>query len=204
MEHSQFRANLVQDRCGLEQYYSAYKQAIEANLQCAAGIHFEELVHQLFKKRPAPIEKWFKSSGTGAFGVMQLNEYKMYWIPSIPNFANIDAALVLKTDDRVSLWCFQYTISNEHTFNAQTFRTKFLRPVTKSFDLSIDTIAVHIVFLVPHNVALNFRIPSELEETSWKSMVRFVDCSADQADVEKLTKFFATLPCLDAYQSSGA
>jgi hypothetical protein len=103
-------ARLLHDKVGLEEYLNAYRHAMKRGLSSAAGCHFEELRHVLFQKRPNPITRVLKSVGTGAQGVQQLREYSVYWIPSIPNFANIDTAIVIKDEQyKVTIWCLQYS-----------------------------------------------------------------------------------------------
>ena len=99
----------------------------------------------------------------------QFENYRIYWIPSIPNFANIDAALLLKDDEggNVTLWCFQYTIQKDHKFNARAFRTKFLQPVLQNFKLGIDDVTVKMLFIVPDHVKMGFGLPKELDGTGW-------------------------------------
>jgi hypothetical protein len=187
---SQFFAHLLQDRCALEDYYNAYIHAKQTGLSTAAGCHFEELAHWLFYKCPRPIEGFVQSVGAGSKGIDQLENYRIYWVPSIPNFANIDAALLLKdADDNITLWCFQYTTSKDHKFDPKTFRTKFLRPVLQKFKLSIDDVTVKILFVAPGDVMMEFSLPKELEETGWENSAEFVDCSS----VGSLESFFERL-----------
>ena len=56
----------------------------------------------------------------------QLDKEGIYWIPSIPNFANVDAAVVL---GRV-LYVFQGTRKRNHGFNVDTFWQEFVRTST--------------------------------------------------------------------------
>jgi hypothetical protein len=173
---SQYYAHLLQDQVGLEDYFNAYKHAMKRGLSSAAGCHFEELLHQLFQKRPSPIKQVLQSLGTGADGVKQLQEYSAYWIPSIPNFANIDAAIVMEDEQgSVTILCLQYTISRTHTFNSKTFIAKFLRPVLSSFNLADPT--VKILFVVPHDVHAAFEVPDEVELAGFEGAAIPVDCS---------------------------
>ena len=193
---SQFVARLLRDRVGLENYYNAYMESKEKGLASAAGCHFEELLHQLFYKRPSPISGILQSKGTGVEGVNQLSDFLVYWIPSVPNFANIDAALLTKDpNDNVTVWCFQYTISAEHTFNPRTFRTKFLRPLLQTFKLQSDCVSVKIAFVVPDDVHLSFRRPEEVDEEGYEGLTVAVDCSS----VETVKDFFdhEELGCID-------
>ena len=193
---SQFVARLLRDRVGLENYYNAYMESKEKGLASAAGCHFEELVHQLFYKRPSPISGILQSKGTGVEGVNQLSDFLVYWIPSVPNSANIDAALLTKDpNDNVTVWCFQYTISAEHTFNPRTFRTKFLRPLLQTFKLQSDCVSVKIAFVVPDDVHLSFRRPEEVDEEGYEGLTVAVDCNS----VETVKDFFdhEELGCID-------
>jgi hypothetical protein len=65
-----------------------------------------------------------KSTGTGAEGASELSKYAWYWIPSIPNFANIDATLV----GRFQFGAFSIPWPRTSAFNNdKTFLVKFLR-----------------------------------------------------------------------------
>lgn len=185
--------------------HNAYIHAKNTKLSSAAGCHFEELVHQLLCKCPRPIEDYVQAVGSGAEGVAQLTHYCVYWAPTIPNFANIDGALMLvevpseeeKEEDRsrarVTLWCFQYTVAKVHKFNPRTFRTEFLRPVLQTFSLKMEDVVVKILFVVPDDVVSQFVMPQELEEEEWERKVDFVDCSS----VDTLDSFFERLEFID-------
>jgi len=204
---SQYFARLLHDRCSLEEYYNAYTHAKNTGLSSAAGCHFEELVHRLFYKCPRPIDGVIQNTGPGAEGVKQLKKYRFYWVPSVPNFANINAALLLMdyTDDGeevITLWCFQYTVSKDHPFNAKTFRSKFLRPVLQTLQLNVDMVAVKILFIVPSDVIIEFRIPTELLGTGWATRIEFVDCNG----VDTLQSVFERLDFIPApvqFKSTG-
>lgn len=179
---SQYYARLLQDRVGLEDYYNAYMHAKKKGLASAAGCHFEELLHQLFHKLPSPIRDVLQSTGTGAEGVDQLSDFWIYWIPSIPNFANIDAALLTRdSDGTVTVWCLQYTVSKEHKFNSRTFAIKFLRPLLQKFGLKSKDVSVKIVFVVPHDVYGSFQQPGDVEDAGYEGLTTFADCSTVDA-----------------------
>ena len=109
----------------------------------------------------------------------------VYWIPSVSNFANIDAAIALneknQADNTKKLWCLQYTVSRKHAFNSTTFRTKFLRPALRALEEQEGAIPIHIVFIVPEDVMGCFQIPSEVEEAGYGVSVVAVDCSHEQS-----------------------
>jgi len=167
---SQFYARELRKRLGPESYLNAYKFAVKKNLKTAAGCHFEELMHECFKEfLPAPVKEVIQAEGTAADGVKQLAKPFAYWIPSTPNFANIDAAFV---DRQKKLWCIQYTVSETHKFNTATFRTKFLRPLGSVIDYSNDDVG--IVFVVPKGV--EFMIPEDANE--FNSSTVYIDCTS--------------------------
>lgn len=188
---SQFYAQFLRDRCSLEDYYNAYVHAKKAGLSGAAGCHFEELLHRLFFKCPRPVAGFVQSVGKGSEGIDQM-ENDAYWVPSIPNFANIDSALLFV--ETKTLLCFQYTVSETHKFNPVTFRTKFLRPVLRKFGLKLEEVKVKIFFVVPNDVMVKFKIPEEVAENGWESCVEFVDCSG----VDSLASLFERLDFIDS------
>jgi hypothetical protein len=75
---SQYFARLLQDRVGLEDYNNVYVHAKKRGLLSAAECHFEELLHQLFHKRPNLIQSVLQSTGKGAEGVHQLSAFSCY------------------------------------------------------------------------------------------------------------------------------
>lgn len=201
---SQYYVRLLQDRVELDQYYNAYMHARSTGLSSAAGCHFEELLHRVFYKRPLPIQGIIKSSVTGAQGVSELSKCGWYWIPSIPNFANIDAALVLKSSNgSTTVWCIQYTVATDHAFNSKTFLVKFLRPVLETMGLKVDAVSVVIYFIVPHDIFKDFKLPEEVEGAGYKAKVAFADCSTvdtvsnvfdSLGFIEKPLRFFTEEP----------
>ena len=60
------------------------------------------------------------ADGTGKEGVAQLKKKNQYWIPSVPNFVNIDSAVV---DYEDAVWCFQFTLSSSHTYKKRSRTT---------------------------------------------------------------------------------
>eukprot|EP00978_Attheya_sp_CCMP212_P046079 scaffold373107_cov39-Attheya_sp.AAC.1 len=67
-----------------------------------------------------------------------------YWMPSIPNFVNADAAFVLNG----TLYCVQYTVSTKHAFNCKTSMPDFFLLI-----LIQDSInAVYVILVVPDKV----------------------------------------------------
>ena len=97
---SQLIIGLLQDRVATEEYLNSFKQALAQNQRAIAGYHFEALMHSVFcnttHNGDDPVQGALKATGNGREGVKQLIEQSIYWIPSISNFANIDAASVDK------------------------------------------------------------------------------------------------------------
>ena len=187
---SHYFVRLLRDRVEMEQYYDAYINARRRGLSCAAGCHFEELLHQVFHKLPMPVEGIIRSTGTGSESVAQLTKQSWYWIPSIPNFANLDAAIVLPNSDGViTVWAIQYTVAKHHSFNGKTFLVKFLQPVLKNFGLGSGDVDVMIYFVVPNDVFEGFKVPEEVEEAGYAALTAFVDCST----VETVSNVFDCL-----------
>mmetsp|Transcript_31466 Transcript_31466/g.51948 ORF Transcript_31466/g.51948 Transcript_31466/m.51948 type:complete len:170 (+) Transcript_31466:390-899(+) len=87
-----------------------------------------------------------QGTGTRAESVLQLESPNVYWMPSISNFVNIDAAIMI---DGV-LYCVQYTVSSSHDFNHQTFMSNFYEILSVAFRDSVTIIVV--VFVVPEGV----------------------------------------------------
>ena len=167
---SQFYSRELRKRLGPEPSLHAYIYAMDRNLKSAAGCHFEELMHECFKHNaPKTVNHVIQAEGSGAEGVRQLTEACSYWIPSTPNFANIDAAFV---DKQKKLWCIQYTVSKTHAFNSTTFRTKFLRPLRQVIEYNDAEIG--LIFAVPKQV--DFTIPENAGEFQARTV--HVDCSS--------------------------
>ena len=125
---SQHILSLLKHKITTEKYLNSFKLALQENQKAVAGYHFEAMMHSVFCEATHtvkdPVQESLKATGSGHDGVQQLVRKSMYWMPSTTNFANIDAALVDK--DGV-VFCVQYTVQADHTFNSTTFATKFLK-----------------------------------------------------------------------------
>jgi hypothetical protein len=61
-----------------------------------AGQYFEKVIHRSIEiNEPGRMTATIRSTGTGRDGVDELDRANSYWIPSSPNFADIDAAIVV-------------------------------------------------------------------------------------------------------------
>ncbi|KAL3914067.1 MAG: hypothetical protein SGILL_006250, partial [Bacillariaceae sp.] len=132
----------------------AYNLARALNLQSAGGWFYEEILHRLFaqyKSMQDEVQDWIKPKGSGAEGVDEFIRVcleegdKVYWVPSIPNFANIDAAILVGS----TLMCFQYIVRKSHTFEKDSFWTGLVGRMVHE-KVQIDKVCV--VFVTPSDV----------------------------------------------------
>lgn len=132
----------LRGRLDFGDFISPFLLAGVCNLQSARGWFFEELMHLWFKTvKPAPITKWVRSQKEDGArgGISALKCEELYWIPSISNFANIDAAFVYHS----KLVCVQYTVRTAHEFDGTTFWQDFASRVRSI--VSFSSIAVWFV-----------------------------------------------------------
>ena len=151
---SQHILSLLKHKITTEKYLNSFKLALQENQKAVAGYHFEAMMHSVFCEATHtvkdPVQESLKATGSGHDGVQQLVRKSMYWMPSTTNFANIDAALVDK--DGV-VFCVQYTVQADHTFNSTTFPTKFLKRLPQQLGAQKDESA-RIIYVVPDDVDL--------------------------------------------------
>ena len=131
----------------------AYNLARALKLQSARGWFYEEILNGLFAqyKNTQAVQGWIKSKGNGAEGVDDFIQVcltqgdKVYWVPSIPNFANIDAAILVGS----TLTCFQYTVRRSHTFEQDSFWADLVGKMVYK-GVKIDKVCV--MFVTPSDV----------------------------------------------------
>lgn len=112
----------LRGRLDFDDFMSSFLLAGVCRLQSARGWFFEEIMHLWFKNTGSPlITDWVRSKGDATEAIAAINRKNLYWIPAAPNFANIDAAFVCGS----ILVCIQYTVSQQHGFNKQTFWQDF-------------------------------------------------------------------------------
>jgi hypothetical protein len=164
-----------------EELFDSYKQAAHERNTGAQANYFEELMHWCFcqDKMSPSIVGSVHSRGTGAEGVLQFTDRNVYWIPSIPNFANIDSAIFSSGGD---LCCFQFTISAVHTYKSRRFRQQFLCKIPVQFNEPAT-----ILFVVPHCTA--FVAPNVNGDASVQTV--YVDCSSLQSVRQAATAMIA-------------
>jgi hypothetical protein len=154
---SQYAFNLLKERLDREDILDAYKLAKIIGLKAAQGWFYEEILHRRFrelKKAPdSPIKDWKheESSGGVASFVAECVQGKtnIYWAPGIPNFANIDAAILLES---LTLICYQYTVKASHAFDKQSFWGDFVNHLVVN---QVLIQGVRVVFVTPSDVTFD-------------------------------------------------
>jgi hypothetical protein len=142
----------LRDKISGEELFDSYKKAEASGDKGAQANYFEELLHWCFRSEgiSEAIVGSVHAEGKGAQGVAQLAQKNWYWIPSVPNFVNIDSAVV-GSDDKV--WCYQFTTSTSHTYKKRRLKSQFLDKIS----VLESTNEVVIVFVYP--AGINFSVP---------------------------------------------
>jgi hypothetical protein len=93
---SDFVLNELSCKLGFRALLEAYNFALSLGDGVVVGPYFEKVIHRSIEiNNPGPMTGAIRSTGTGRDGVNELDIANAYWIPSIPNFADIDAAIVV-------------------------------------------------------------------------------------------------------------
>lgn len=153
MMDSPFVIRELRRRLSLQTYFNALALGKAMGSGAVVGVFFEELLHKWFEEvLPDPVSSSYKATGTGAQGVTQLKSINVYWVPSIPNYPNIDAAVVVNG----VLYVFQYKKRTGHPFNADTFWQDFVSVVCGQ--VVFDRIHVYIVTpeYIENTLTVNF------------------------------------------------
>jgi hypothetical protein len=161
---SPYILRLIRSKLSMDDTLTGLQFAKNSGIQSLYGWHFELFGHKIFQRSherqantpphgsglqiPPTCHPFqiVEGRGTGKESVRQLNTNNVYWTPSTPNFANIDAAIALNG----TLYCIQYTVSASHTFNWHTFVVDFLEELAPEFRQSHPNVVV--VFVVPSDV----------------------------------------------------
>eukprot|EP00977_Amphora_coffeiformis_P005089 scaffold1069_cov155-Amphora_coffeaeformis.AAC.5 len=97
-EKKKYSKDALYQKIDGDEYFQSYTLAKNRGHKGTEAEYFEELMHWVFSKKDQfdCIKGVIRAdpSLTGAEGVKELTEKNKYWIPSIPNFVNIDAAIV--------------------------------------------------------------------------------------------------------------
>lgn len=167
---SAYVLQLLRGRLSMDNYFMAMRRGKAIQNGSVVGVYFEEILHQWFKDTlPSDISQVCASSGTAAEGLEMLVEKNTYWIPSVGNFPNIDAAAVLGS----VLYCYQYTKSSVHGFNVGTFWQGFVTAVRSRLEFD----RVHVYIVLPDKVTSTLVV--EFRKT-WTSGTR---SSADRVEI---------------------
>ena len=196
---SQYLLTRLRDRLTTDELRQAYKVAVALDSRTMMGVLFEEMMHKwLQMAKPSPIVGFVRSERgkTGCEGVGDLTEPFIYWVPSTPNFANIDAAFI---DANIELHCIQYTIRDSHSFNEDTFENDLVAELKKKFPNGFKCATIY--FAVPTGVNFDLQDHSAFEcdgeTTTCQFKVVHLNFDSDE-DIQSLaTTFF---PFLDSPQ----
>lgn len=166
---SQYMLRRLKDKLNTEEIFSSYKKAELDGNKGAQANYFEEMMHSVLCRDNCfvEIDASVRAQGSGVEGVKELTQKNQYWIPSVPNFVNIDSALV---DANGIIWCFQFTIQSSHTFIKRRLGSKFLNHIP------VDGCSngLELVFVVP--LGTNFNKPDTGGEASTR--VKYVNCAS--------------------------
>ena len=167
---SQYMVRKLHEKVDGEELLSSFHSAKERGYFKASADYFEELMHWKLSQSDAfpSISSSVKSHGSGADCVRMLTATNCYWVPSIPNFVNIDAAIV-RPDMHV--WCFQYTTGKNHSYKKRKLRSQFLNILNESLGQQVGSAT--IIFVVP--VGTNFSLPDTAGECD--TSVVTIDCT---------------------------
>jgi len=158
----------VRTKISGEELFNSYKKAEAEGNKGAQSNYFEEILHWCFCQEgmsPSILQS-VHAEGTGSEGVKELTQKNQYWIPSVPNFVNIDSAVV-GSDDKV--WCYQFTVSKSHTYKKRRMKSHFLNHIS----VLDKTQEVVIVFVFP--MGTSFVVPGTGGEV--ETDVAGIDCS---------------------------
>jgi hypothetical protein len=194
---SQYLLTRLRDRLTTDDLRQAYKVALALGSRTIMGVLFEEIMHKWFQMaRPSPLVGFVRSERgkTGRERVGDLTEPLIYWVPSTPNFANIDAAFI---DANEGLHCIQYTIKDSHSFHEYTFEADLIAELKEKFPNGFKSAAIY--FAVPTGVNFNLQDHSAFEcdeeTTTCQFQVVYLNFDADEEIQSSATTFF---PFLDS------
>jgi hypothetical protein len=172
----------------LNEILKAYNLTISLGARAAAGWLFEELMHKWFcDKHPSPCVSHHHGTGTAKEN-LQLVDSFVYWMPSIHNFGNIDAAMA---DGHNCIHCVQYTIQSTHALNQWKLHVDVIGGIQNADNLK-DVDTVRIYYTVP--LGNEFQVPlvqEELGGVKYFAHVVFIDvASAITIDTSSRNGFF--------------
>jgi hypothetical protein len=172
---SPYVAGLLQSKLTVEDMLKALNFAQNSRIGSLYGWHFELWAHKVTE---IAIDKWrqeveetmvegskrqsgknlghVEGQGTGKESVKFLDATWLYWKPSIPNFANIDAAILLEDG---TLMCLQFTVDTAHGFNFKTFKSDFVDQIPEQIRSQVKKIVVKFVIPIEKETFSSVRVP---------------------------------------------
>ena len=148
---SKYVMRILRGRIGLGKLLEAMKLGETIKSGTVVGVYFEEILHRWFLEHtPEGIEGVLASTGNTAQGVTQLIQTGIYWMPSVPNFPNIDAAVILGK----VLFAFQYTKRFGHDFVWDVFWQDFVEKVREWVEFD----AVHVFIVLKDKVTSTLQV----------------------------------------------
>jgi hypothetical protein len=171
---SGYYLKLLGDRGMSEKFLNAYKEAVKLNDMTVAGQQFERMMHKVYEKlvvaEDVPFDGYTQAEGSTREGVQQISKDK-YWVPSVPNFPAIDAA-VWKGNDEI--YCAQYFAGKRHGFNTRKFKTTFLNFIPDNAGKNAVRDGTCFVTYVTPSDQPNQK-PAEIDGFHWRQVVIDVD-----------------------------
>ena len=190
---SAYAVNSLRSRLDFGDFMSAFQLAGVCGLRSARGWFFEEIMHLWFKgKKPSVVHHWLRSDGSAADGIGAMDKPNLYWIPSTSNFANIDAAIVVGS----ILVCIQYTVSDTHAFDKETFWSHFISHIRSK----LGFISVEVWFVSPKGTDfqlnhVSYSQPCPLASTALRSHGPLPTISISFQAAEVVCESIETLDC---------
>ena len=190
------------DRVTTDDLRQAYNVAVALDSRTMMEVLLAELMHKWFQRaQPSPMIGLVRSQrGTTncEHGVGDLTEPLIYWVPSTPKFANIDAAFL---DANNELHCIQYTIRDSPSFHKETFENDLVLKLKPQFPHGFTCATIY--FAVPTGVHLDLQnlgaFPCDGETTSCQFQVVHLNIDTDDEIQSSATTVFPFL--LDSPQS---
>lgn len=189
----------LRGRLNLDSYHRAFMFGGEIQSGTVVGVYFEEMLHQWFTESPPSGVKGVcrpEKGKTGAAGVGELVKKGLYWIPSIPNFPNIDAAVIIKD----VLYVFQYTKRGDHEFNQESFWINFVSVVRSKVEFE----RVHVYVVVTGGVTNKLEVVFEKDwitggTTRATATKQKISCTSSTVTINTLTPATVRAAAADAW-----
>ena len=164
---------LLGDRDMSEKYLNAYKEAVRLKDMTVAGQQFERMMHKVYEKlvveEDVPFDGYKQAEGSTREGVQQISKDK-YWVPSVPNFPSIDAAVWNENDE---IYCVQYFVGKRHGFNTRRFRSTFLKYIPGRGTNKEKENTCFITYVTPSDQ--RNQEPANIDAFYWREVVIDVD-----------------------------